>query len=125
MGSADSTPGPLTEGELWTAEALLELRRGRYHPAAWSEFIRRSLERADETRRACPALAREARRWGVIGAAAWLAACRLATRHSSVSLNPWPGLLWWHRSGRCSTGIWAWPRVETEGSAGAYPRPTP
>lgn len=95
MGSAEYTPGPLTDGELWTAEALLELRRRRYRPAAWSEFIRRSLERADETRRARPALVREARRWGVIGAAAWLVACRLATRHSSISLNPWSGLLWW------------------------------
>jgi phosphatidylglycerophosphate synthase len=95
MGSAGYTPRPLTEGELWTAEALLELRRGRYRPAAWSEFIRRSVERAEETRRARPILAREARRWGAIGAAAWLAACRLAGRRSSVPLNPWSGLLWW------------------------------
>src|SRR5215204_3782078 len=71
MGSAEYTPRPLTEGELWTAEALLELRRGRYRPAAWSGFIRRSLERADETRRARRALAREARRWGVIAAPGW------------------------------------------------------
>jgi phosphatidylglycerophosphate synthase len=89
------TPRPLTEGELWAAAALRELRRRRYRPAAWSEFIRRSLERAEETRRARPLLAREARRWGAIGAAAWLAACRLARRQSSVSLNPWSGLLWW------------------------------
>jgi phosphatidylglycerophosphate synthase len=89
------TPRPLTEGELWAAEALLELRRRRYRPTAWGEFIRRSLERAEETRTARPLLAREARRWGAIGAAAWLAACRLARRHSSVSVNPWAGLLWW------------------------------
>lgn len=89
------SPRPLTAGERWTAEALLELRRSRYRPAAWHRFIRRSLERSAETRRARPNLARQARRWGVIGAAAWLAACEVSKRHPGASPRRTSGLLWW------------------------------
>ncbi len=89
------SPRPLTEGERWTADALLDLRRRRYSPRAWRRFVRASLQRSEESRRARPELALQARRWGVTGAAAWLAAGRLADSRTEVSVPRGPGLLWW------------------------------
>lgn len=89
------SPRPLTEGERWVAEALLDLRRERYRPAAWGRFIERSLQRAAEARRDRPRLARQARIWGLSGAAAWIAACRAANRRGEIPLGRVTGLAWW------------------------------
>jgi phosphatidylglycerophosphate synthase len=89
------SPRPLTEGERWVAEALLDLRREGYRLAAWRGFIRRSLDRAAETRRTRPRLARQARIWGLCGAAAWIAACRAADRRGEIPLRRVAGLVWW------------------------------
>jgi hypothetical protein len=89
------SPRALTDGERWTAEALGALRAERYRPSAWAWFIRDSLWRSRATRRARPRLARQARRWGAVGAAAWLASCRLARGRPTVRLRPLRGLAWW------------------------------
>lgn len=89
------SPRPLTEGEVWTAEALAELRRGGYRPRAWHRFLRSSLERSRATRRRRPALVRQARRWGLYGALAWLGACLAGRRSGRVELHVLPGLAWW------------------------------
>jgi phosphatidylglycerophosphate synthase len=89
------SPRPLTEGELWTAEALAKLHDDRYRPSAWWRFIGASLKRAGETRRAHPSLVRQARIWGATGAAAWLVASQAADRRGHVSHSRTAGLLWW------------------------------
>jgi hypothetical protein len=89
------SPRPLTDGERWTAQALHDLRRRGYRPAAWQLFLADSLARSRDTRRARPALARQARSWGLRGAVAWLAACRFAARHTPWEPPRRAGLLWW------------------------------
>ncbi len=89
------SPRPLTDGERWTAEALAKLRRRRYRPSAWVAFLRSSLERSTENRRERPRMARQARVWGVGGAAAWVAACAATRRRNDLRLRPLPGLMWW------------------------------
>jgi len=87
-------PIPQTAGERWTADALTELRGDGYSRTAWIRFLRASLERSGQTRRAHPALALQARRWGALGAAGWLLGCGVM-RRSAASADPLPGLLWW------------------------------
>jgi phosphatidylglycerophosphate synthase len=89
------SPRPLTEGERWTADVLLELRRAGYSPSAWRRFLRRSLERANATRAQRPQLARQARLWGAAGALAWLLACRASRGMRNFRLRPTVGLAWW------------------------------
>jgi phosphatidylglycerophosphate synthase len=89
------SPRPLTDGERWTAEALLELRRGGYRPRAWLRFLRSSLERSRDTRRTRPLLARQGRRWGACGAVAWVVACRAGRQAEGIELRPLAGLAWW------------------------------
>jgi phosphatidylglycerophosphate synthase len=89
------SPRTLTEGERWTAAALSDLRRRGYRPRAWKLFLGDSLARARDTRRARPGLVRQSRAWSLTGAAAWLAACRLADRSTTVTLPRRAGLVWW------------------------------
>jgi hypothetical protein len=89
------SPRPLTDGERWTAQALYDLRRRGYRPTAWRRFLADSLARSRATRRAHPALAEQARRWGVTGGLAWLAACALASRRTDTRLPARAGLAWW------------------------------
>ncbi|MGH2886243.1 MAG: CDP-alcohol phosphatidyltransferase family protein, partial [Solirubrobacteraceae bacterium] len=89
------SPRPLTEGEVWTAQALAELRRGGYAPRAWLRFLRRSLERSSATRRSRPGLARQARRWGLYGGLAWTGACVASRTSERIVFRPLPGLAWW------------------------------
>jgi phosphatidylglycerophosphate synthase len=89
------SPRPLTEGERWTVDALVELRAGGYHPRAWLRFLDRSLVRSAQARRARPEMAAQARRWAAVGAAGWLVACRLGHGHPGVRLNRGAGLAWW------------------------------
>ena len=88
------SPRPLTEGEVWTAEVLAELRRCGYRPSAWRRFLGSSLQRSRATRHSRPVLAAQARRWGLYGALAWLGLCR-ACREENVDLRVLPGLAWW------------------------------
>ena len=64
------SPRDLTDGERWTAIELGSLRAQRYRPSAWTTFLAHSLRRSAETRRARPVLARQARRWGMLGGVA-------------------------------------------------------
>ena len=89
------SPRPLTDGERWTVEALFQLRRCGYRPAAWMRFIRKSLQRSAQARNARPQMARQADRWGAVGAAGWLATCHLARDRPGLSINRAAGLLWW------------------------------
>ena len=95
MAAQRYSPRPLTAGERWTAEALGQLRRRRYRPAAWLAFLAGSLERSRASRSQQPALARQAAVWGVAGGAAW-SAVSVAARHRS-DLDPpvLAGLAWW------------------------------
>ena len=89
------SPRPLTEGERWTAFELAALRRRGYGANAWTSFLRHSLRRSAETRRANSALTRQARRWGVFGGVAWLAAWRLGRGRLQPAPQFATGLLWW------------------------------
>ena len=89
------SPRPLTEGERWTADALLELRRGGYRAHAWLRFLRNSLERSRATRGSRPRLARQSRRWGAYGGLCWLAACRASRDIAGIKPRLLPGLAWW------------------------------
>jgi phosphatidylglycerophosphate synthase len=89
------SPRPLTEGERWTALELAALRRRGYRAGAWVAFLRDSLRRSEETRRAHPAITRQAQRWGAIGAGAWVAAWRLGRGRLEPAPQLGAGLLWW------------------------------
>lgn len=93
-GASGAAPA-LTEGELWSRELLRELQGDGYRPHAWCRFLERSLERAAETRRERPALARQADAW----AAVWLGAAAAARvrplAHVLPLVPPARELLWW------------------------------
>lgn len=89
------SPRSLTDGERWTVEALLDLRRDGYRPRAWVRFLGSSAERARATRRARPLLTRQARRWGAGGAIAWVIAWQVSRKRDSVRLRLFWGLGWW------------------------------
>jgi phosphatidylglycerophosphate synthase len=86
---------PLTEGERRTVEALVELRRAGYRPGAWVRFVDGSLERSRTTRRERPLLARQGRRWGAFGGAAWILAWRCGRGRRDFQVPLVPGLVWW------------------------------
>lgn len=88
-------PRPLTDGELWSAAALRELRADRFRPHACARFIAQSSLRSEETRQDRPQLVRQARRWGCKGAAAWLLAAPAAKRLDWTSSPLVGGLVWW------------------------------
>jgi len=80
---------PLTDGERWSRKLLADLLAERYRPAACVSFLQRSFAYAGETRRARPALARQARRWGMAGSAATVVVT------PASRLRPLAGLAWW------------------------------
>lgn len=84
---------PLTEGQLWSRDLLAQLRAAGYRSRAWLEFAARSRERAARTRRDRPALARQARAWGMTGAAATLIAASRGGPRRRTALGWW-GLCW-------------------------------
>ena len=94
-GAQAYSPRPLTEGERWTVDALVELRADGYRPHAWLRFVDRSLERSAQARRNRPEMAAQARRWAALGGAGWIAACRLARGRPSFRPNRGAGLAWW------------------------------
>ncbi len=89
------SPRQLTAGEAWTVEALAQVRRRGYRPAAWWRFIGSSVERAALARQDRPGLTRQARVWGLAGAAAYMAANRAADRLRKPAPRPRAGLAWW------------------------------
>jgi hypothetical protein len=82
----------MTAGEQWAATELDELRAGRFHPRAWQRFLSASFERATETRRHRPPLARQARAWSAAGLGAGLLVCG-SPRFPSP--RPSRFALWW------------------------------
>ena len=83
----------MTSGEQWAQAELRQLRARRFTPAAVVAFLAASERRADDVRRARPALARRARRWELAGAVAWSSLAlggREPFRRRAVS-----GLAWW------------------------------
>jgi phosphatidylglycerophosphate synthase len=83
----------VTSGEQWAQAELRQLRARRFTPAAVVAFLAASERRADDVRRARPALARRARRWELAGAVAWSSLAlggREPFRRRAVS-----GLAWW------------------------------
>jgi phosphatidylglycerophosphate synthase len=62
----------LTDGERWARAELEGLLERRFSPAAVAGFLAASFRRSADVRRARPELARQARRWMAVGAAAWL-----------------------------------------------------
>ncbi|WP_249010525.1 CDP-alcohol phosphatidyltransferase family protein [Conexibacter sp. DBS9H8] len=91
-----------TEGEEWAAAELRQLRNRRFAPHAWARFIANSFHRAARTRAARPALARQARRWSLVGGATSVALCAVnprLRRHALGSAGWWVALaamLDWH-----------------------------
>lgn len=82
-----------TEGELWARTELALLRTARFSPAAVGRFLGTSQRRAGDVHRERPELARRARHWTMLGAAAWLllaAAGREPFRRRLAA-----GLGWW------------------------------
>jgi phosphatidylglycerophosphate synthase len=74
----------VTAGEQWTRDRLAELRARHYRLGAWAEFLRLSLERAREARRARPELERQLERW-MLG---WLAASAATQSLAPLRLLP-------------------------------------
>jgi phosphatidylglycerophosphate synthase len=84
-----------SEGELWTQRVLVELRAGRYRPAAWARFLAESLRRAGEVRRERPGLARQARAWSAAGVVALFAARELLAARGLPAPRRASALGWW------------------------------
>jgi phosphatidylglycerophosphate synthase len=84
-----------TEGERWTEDQLRALRAARYRPRAAWRFLSASLDRAGEVRRARPALARQSRRWSVVGLAAGSVACQVARRTGMPAPQTARWVAWW------------------------------
>ncbi len=83
----------MTEGERWARDALASLRADRFGPAAIAAFLAASQRRANEIRAQRPALARQARAWSALGAAAWAMPAALGVQ--PVRRRAAPGLAWW------------------------------
>lgn len=90
----------LTEGERWTVDQLVALHDGDYRPLAWAELIRASLQRSAKVRRARPELVRQARRWEIAGALAWLGASRALRSEDRAAPRVRRGLIWWAGVGK-------------------------
>jgi phosphatidylglycerophosphate synthase len=85
----------MTAGEQWTSEQLLALRAAGFRLGAWVRFVAASLERASDTRRARPELARQAHRWAAAGLLAQLAAAVAARRAGASAPRRRALIAWW------------------------------
>lgn len=104
-------PEGLTDGERWARQELAALRSAGYVPAAWRRFLAASLRRARERRDERPELARQARAWIAIGAAAWAGAA--AAGAQPFRRRTRSGLGWWALTGLMLD--WHLGMVETTG----------
>jgi phosphatidylglycerophosphate synthase len=68
----------MTAGEAWARDELLALRAAGFRPATCNRFLAASFARAADTRRARPALTRQARAWSAAALLAGHAARRAA-----------------------------------------------
>jgi phosphatidylglycerophosphate synthase len=101
---------PEFAGETWVREALEALRADGYSGQAWRLFLRRSLERAQETKAARPDLARQSRAWATAGFAAVPLTRRVmppAVPRPSLA----PSLAWW--ASVCAMVNWHLGMLET------------
>src|SRR2546425_3575218 len=97
-------------GETWAREALGDFRAEGYSGRAWGSFLRRSLERADETRTARPDLVQQSRTWSAAGfAAVPLTRGVLPSAFPRPSLAP--SLVWW--ASVCAMVDWHLGMLET------------
>lgn len=84
---------PRTAGERWARDELELLRARRYSPGAVRSFLGASCRRSAVVRAQRPLLARQARRWELLGAATWLLLA--ATRREPFRRGLLGGLGWW------------------------------
>lgn len=82
-----------TDGERWTRAQLAALRAASLSPAALARFLVAAQRRANEVRRARPALARQAQRWTAAGAGAWVVLAALGRQPFRRRVRG--GLAWW------------------------------
>jgi phosphatidylglycerophosphate synthase len=104
----------MTDGERWARDALLALRDAGFRRAAWWRFLAASFARASQTRRARPALARQARAWSATALLAGHAARRLAHGRSL----PTPSTATWTASWLAGAAMLDWHLGMLEGPAG-------
>lgn len=85
-----------TEGERWTREQLELLLGARFTPRAVASFLVASQRRASDVRAARPELARQARTWTAVGAAAYLARAAAGSGQArSAASELAADLTWW------------------------------
>lgn len=85
----------MTSGERWASEQLCALRADRFIPTAWIRFLIASFGRAADIRQARPELARQARRWSILGLGAGVAVPVLASRTRVPAPRLRTFALWW------------------------------
>ena len=91
------TPTPLTEGERWTRERLVELLSARFAPRAIGRFFLDSQRRANLVRGRRPDLAHQSRVCIGSGAALWAALALAGVEPYRERLRE--GLAWWALTG--------------------------
>ena len=84
---------PLTDGERWARDELERLKGRRFAPGAMVRFVVAGCARADERRRARPALARQAWGWMGAGGAAWVVLALAGAEPFRRGVRG--GLAWW------------------------------
>ena len=84
---------PLTDGERWARDELERLKGGRFAPGAVVGFLAAAFARANERRRARPALARQAWGWMAAGGAAWALLALAGAEPFRRGVRG--GLAWW------------------------------
>ena len=104
----------MTAGERWTTEQLRALRSAHFGPRAWMRFVASSLQRAGDTRRARPRLARQAHSWAAAGLLGQLAAAAAARRAGASAPRRRALIAWW----AATAAILDWHLGMLEGSAG-------
>jgi hypothetical protein len=88
----------MTPGERWASEELRALRAAGFRPRAWQRFLEASFDRAADSRRAYPALTRQARAWSGTALLAGHAA-RRAARSRGLAAPSAPAWTAWSLTG--------------------------
>jgi hypothetical protein len=85
----------MTAGEQWTSAQLHALRAAQFRSRGWMRFVAASLQRAGDTRRARPQLARQAHGWAAAGLLEGLAAAAAASRAGASTPRRRALMAWW------------------------------